>query len=419
MTGVPGEEVLQQLKRMADDMVELLSRRTGPHLHDTLGDLAEEVRVRRQRLGNADERGQLEIEKAGQGLRTSEHRWESPPDLHAVDRSDRPVANISRRAPDVDRAETPHHLRELLTGESANLKEAFRWMEETPGLPFRWKLQDARRTSSSFRDRKGVTVEGWVFDGRRKIGHTYTAFVMKRGKIEAQVREVKLYDHYEDKEYQGKGFLKAFDRVLDDPRLSQVDSIHVYGQLPNGGRPWVGVGYDWDRGHEAFPTHIATMADHVRRMLEQPLAPSDHKLLSGLLTELEGSPAGVRSAQAIYAMKDSRGMPIGRELLQNTPFHGTRKPRLTALSSAQDATMGAEKAADRDFGVRGTDSRSGMTADPNEYYGTPHAGPPPEAGNAIGEPSSPENSTNDSKGSGSTGGPTIGDIINPKNSFDQ
>ncbi len=45
MTGAPGEELLQQLKRMADDMVELLSRRTGPQLHDTLGEVADEVRT--------------------------------------------------------------------------------------------------------------------------------------------------------------------------------------------------------------------------------------------------------------------------------------------------------------------------------------------------------------------------------------
>ncbi|MFE9328634.1 hypothetical protein ACIHDR_47650 [Nocardia sp. NPDC052278] len=77
MTGVPGEELLQQLKRMAADMVELLSRRTGPHLHDTLGELAEEVRVARSRVIGADEHGGHEIEKAGEGL-SPEHTGSTP-----------------------------------------------------------------------------------------------------------------------------------------------------------------------------------------------------------------------------------------------------------------------------------------------------------------------------------------------------
>lgn len=65
MTGVPGEELLRQLKRMAEDMVELVSRRTGPHLHDTLGELAEEVRARRRRFGDADEHGRQLLERHG------------------------------------------------------------------------------------------------------------------------------------------------------------------------------------------------------------------------------------------------------------------------------------------------------------------------------------------------------------------
>lgn len=54
-----GRELLQ---RMLDNMVELLSRRTGPHLHDTLGDLAEEVRGARRSFDDAEHDGREQIE---------------------------------------------------------------------------------------------------------------------------------------------------------------------------------------------------------------------------------------------------------------------------------------------------------------------------------------------------------------------
>jgi histidine triad (HIT) family protein len=75
MTGMPGEQLLQQLKRMADDMAELLSRRTGPHLHDTLGELAEEVRAARSTLVDAQERSLPRFE----GL---EPEMDRPPTTH-------------------------------------------------------------------------------------------------------------------------------------------------------------------------------------------------------------------------------------------------------------------------------------------------------------------------------------------------
>ncbi|WP_221937969.1 hypothetical protein [Nocardia otitidiscaviarum] len=59
---------MQQLRRIAADMVILLSRQTGPHLHGTLGELAEEVRAARSRIADAAERGGHEIEKASEGL---------------------------------------------------------------------------------------------------------------------------------------------------------------------------------------------------------------------------------------------------------------------------------------------------------------------------------------------------------------
>ncbi|MEV0108680.1 hypothetical protein AB0H42_20400 [Nocardia sp. NPDC050799] len=76
MKGVPGE-LRQQLQRMADDMIELLSRRTGTHLHDTLGDVADEVRAARRTIGDASEHGAREIEKASEG-RSPEHTGATP-----------------------------------------------------------------------------------------------------------------------------------------------------------------------------------------------------------------------------------------------------------------------------------------------------------------------------------------------------
>ncbi|MFI6368330.1 hypothetical protein ACIBG0_37015 [Nocardia sp. NPDC050630] len=76
MKGVPGE-LLQQLQRMADDMIELLSRRTGTHLYDTLGDVADEVRAARRTIGDADEHDGREIEKASEG-RSPEHAGATP-----------------------------------------------------------------------------------------------------------------------------------------------------------------------------------------------------------------------------------------------------------------------------------------------------------------------------------------------------
>jgi hypothetical protein len=75
------------------------------------------------------------------------------------------------------------------------------------------------------------------------------------------------------------------------------------------------------------------MADNIRTMSAHPRSPGDRELLSGLLTELEGAPADIRSAREIYAMKDSQGEPIGHELLRNKPFHGMRERR----SAAEDA----------------------------------------------------------------------------------
>ncbi|MEC3920268.1 ADP-ribosyltransferase [Nocardia sp. CDC160] len=43
-------------------MVELLSHRTGSHMHDTLGELAEEVRARSREIDSIDERGQQLLE---------------------------------------------------------------------------------------------------------------------------------------------------------------------------------------------------------------------------------------------------------------------------------------------------------------------------------------------------------------------
>lgn len=76
MKGVPGE-LSQQLQRMADNMIELLSRRTGPHLYDTLGDVADEVRAARRTIGDASEHGGREIEKASEG-RSPEHTEATP-----------------------------------------------------------------------------------------------------------------------------------------------------------------------------------------------------------------------------------------------------------------------------------------------------------------------------------------------------
>ncbi|MEV2226816.1 hypothetical protein AB0E01_44335 [Nocardia vinacea] len=59
---------------MADDMVELLSRRTGPHLHDTLGDLADGVRTTR-RFSNADEVGRRHVESS---MREAERTGREP-----------------------------------------------------------------------------------------------------------------------------------------------------------------------------------------------------------------------------------------------------------------------------------------------------------------------------------------------------
>ncbi|MBF6208726.1 hypothetical protein [Nocardia sputi] len=76
MKGVHGE-LLHQLQRMADDMIELLSRRTGPHLHDTLGDVADEFRAARGTFGDADEHSARELEKASEG-RSPEHTGAGP-----------------------------------------------------------------------------------------------------------------------------------------------------------------------------------------------------------------------------------------------------------------------------------------------------------------------------------------------------
>ncbi|WP_040835680.1 hypothetical protein [Nocardia brevicatena] len=63
MSGAPlseaGRELLQSMR---DAMVRLLSRRAGPHLHDTLGDLAEEVRGVRRRIDDAEHDGREQIE---------------------------------------------------------------------------------------------------------------------------------------------------------------------------------------------------------------------------------------------------------------------------------------------------------------------------------------------------------------------
>ncbi len=76
MKGVP-RELLQQLQRMRDDMIELLGRRAGPHLHDTLGDVADEVRTARRTIGDADEHGGREAEKANEG-QSREHTGATP-----------------------------------------------------------------------------------------------------------------------------------------------------------------------------------------------------------------------------------------------------------------------------------------------------------------------------------------------------
>ncbi len=56
---------LQLLQRVRDDMVELLGRRTGPHLHVKLGEVADEVRSARRTLGDADEDGSRQVQRIG------------------------------------------------------------------------------------------------------------------------------------------------------------------------------------------------------------------------------------------------------------------------------------------------------------------------------------------------------------------
>ncbi|WP_040839899.1 hypothetical protein [Nocardia brevicatena] len=64
MSWVPLSEAGRELlQRMRDDMVEVLAHRASPHLHRTLGDLAEEVRGTR-RIGDADHDGR-ELVEAG------------------------------------------------------------------------------------------------------------------------------------------------------------------------------------------------------------------------------------------------------------------------------------------------------------------------------------------------------------------
>jgi hypothetical protein len=328
----------------------------------------------------------------------------TPLDHRLADRPDRPMDHprIDRQAGEV-REGTHDSLRDVLTGDSADPKGAFRWIEQTPGLPFRWKVEDVRRSSTKFRSGAEIMVEGAMFDGRRRIGHTHTAFSMgSSGKITAHVREFKIYDHFDDKEYRGKGFLRAFDRVLDDPRLSEVDSILVYGQLPNGGCPWVGVGYDWHRSHPAFAASTATMADHVRGMLDRASSPGDRAMLSGLLTEIEGAPADIRSAREIYAMRDSRGTPIGQELLRNTPFPGTREPRSTAPATADHTVVNAENRTEA--GGRAETGTNYWEQPGYQYeYPTDRIGPPGDdpTRHAREQP---------------TAGPSLDEVINPKDS---
>ncbi|MGW6334861.1 hypothetical protein [Nocardia rhamnosiphila] len=331
----------------------------------------------------------------------------TPLDARTVDRPDRPAEHQGIRRQTVDHGEgTPHSLRGLLAGESTDLKKAFRWMGQGSDLPFRWKLEDATLAATKFRGRSGIMVVGAIFDGRRRIGHSHTAFSMSgNGKITAHVRELKIYDHFDDKEYRGKGFLRAFDRVLDDPRLSEIDEILVYGQLPNGGLPWVGVGYDWHRGHGAFASSVATMADTVRGMLDRASTPGDRAMLSGLLTELAGAPADIRSAREIYAMTDSRGAPIGHELLRNTPFPGIREPRSTGPSPADHTVLNAE---DRTGNSVDTGPGTNYWDQPGYEYDYPSD-----------ESLSPVVAPTEHARENSTEGPSLGEIINPRNSSGQ
>lgn len=72
--GVPLNEAgLSLLQRMRDSMVEVLTRRASPHLHRTLGDLAEEVRGTR-RISDAEHDGG-ELVEAGM-------RRQGPPTVH-------------------------------------------------------------------------------------------------------------------------------------------------------------------------------------------------------------------------------------------------------------------------------------------------------------------------------------------------
>lgn len=64
MRGAVGDLPDEWLRRMRDAMVELLGRRTAPHLSGTLGDLADEVRTAHRSVGSAEERGRRLVEQS-------------------------------------------------------------------------------------------------------------------------------------------------------------------------------------------------------------------------------------------------------------------------------------------------------------------------------------------------------------------
>ena len=315
MTRVPGEELLQQLKRMADDMVELLSRRTGPHLHDTLGDLAEEARTARRMLGGADRDGYRQV----QG--TSHER-----DLLTVgaSRGGRWARVVD--SPDLSGVPSLRDLMRVSVGEADNktLTNVLKGLEQRYG-PYRLSDVSGKyviprgATKSAAVSRIDMMAKVIDSNGER-VGKVYRVFQLdNEGRIVVHNMALKL-----KKEARGKGFSTAFTAAIEGYyRRSGVDRIELMATDKDGGLAWARAGYTWNRDPQLLAESVENITDRIAKF-KAHASPADQQRLDSLLSRFAGPSVHYPEPGEIAMLRGENGSKLGEKLMRGSSWWGMK-----------------------------------------------------------------------------------------------
>ncbi|WP_157224248.1 hypothetical protein [Nocardia paucivorans] len=320
MRHLPDEGPDALLRRLQEDLVDLIGRYTRNHLNAPLGDLAAEAKAVPRVHDSADNGGYERVVAA-------QHPAGAPP-------SATPSVPNTTRTPFTDLSHMPPlgDLYDRARREELDIHELTR---ELGGLQQRYGPYRVENISAWY-EQSWVDDDGSICppkvnflgdirdDNGADVGELIYSFTRDDdGKLVVTNEHTELR-----KGFTGKGFSTAFSAATEDYfRRSGVDRMLVTASLEDGGVTWAKAGYDWDLTPAKLGESVNNMKSRIDDLLaggNGPLSRRDTELLQEMRARFGGRTVEFPSPRELVMLAGDNPK-LGEELMRGSYWHGMKK----------------------------------------------------------------------------------------------